>query len=298
LRTDGFENADSISVLKNEDEETRDHIEPGDSDNQHDDDQNILVEEGKPPENLGLEIADVADTNHVILRREASGDDGDETIGHGIHIIEIGEENLVARNCARLPTIKLDKVAHIDIRKALVELIKMGIEDAADGETTSADTLGIDEKHAHRITQIELQKLRKGVRKNDLIGLGTIGERKDTALDKARRDKRPTKRGIDPLEGYALKGIIGLDDTRLRDERLNGTDARNLGDSLDKRGIVGKRRRLKRTIEIKACKLNMRTEADNLVTNLALETQPDGHGDNHNNHAESHGSRGDTDSRA
>ena len=95
------------------------------------------------------------------------------------------EQDLVARDGARLPIVELDEMAHIDIGEAFVELVEMGVEDAADIETARADAIGIDEKHPHRVAERQAEEISEGAGEEYVVGLGAIGEGEGVALDEA-----------------------------------------------------------------------------------------------------------------
>ena len=147
-----------------------------------------------------------------------------EVFGRLVEAVIICHQQLEAAHLVVVPAVEAAHLADVGEDKQFVIVLKTCFVDSRDGEFPGTDLL-LDEISQERIAELEAEAVGKVARDKDVGRAFILRELEDVALLQVLAEERPVEIAVDAFEDDAFEICIRLQDTRLRGESLDVSDA-------------------------------------------------------------------------
>ena len=287
----GFERADKLHAVQNQDEQAGNHVEARHGQHQHDNDPDIHIQQLEPRKELrvqvlhGLGVVGVAILIETVRRGEI------DLVGHGVEVREIVNLYFQAAVLRVFPSVEALHLAHVANQEELVVVGKAGVIYAADAEFARTDIV-LDKIGEKCITHLQTHEAGQPPRHQHTVGHNAVGQHRHFALDQTVTEKLPIEIHIHPFQDNALKVGFAFEYAGLGAETVHAAHALQGLQAVHQRGIDADGLHLETVVVLEVRYLYVRPEADDLVAYFLLEADHDGNGDEHDRQPDPDAERG------
>ena len=289
---EGFQKADHVGALKNDDEQAADGGEACHADHQRQNNPYVQVEQVEPRENLRIEVADGSRRVGLAVVVGSAVHLFDKDIFHLVHPVEVVEDELGTGSLVCLPAVELHGRVEVGQHRHLVEHRQVGLIDAGYGVSAHADVVVVDEVGKDTSADTQSQLVGDGARDDNLLLAALVGELRDVALHHVLMDEGGVVFLCDAFEGHAKEVAVGLHDALRHGIALHLLDTLCLTEHIEHAVGHGDRNVLAPVDGHEVAHGDMVAEAYHFVADGVLETQNDAYGNEHDGQSDGYAQGG------